>query len=88
MTKKGQPLTKMGRLKLRKLRARGRARNWHLSRRVVRETLEARRASTGRWFDRQVGKMLGEVFSKENLRRAAPFATLGEPTIQVRSVKL
>lgn len=86
-TKQGQPLTVIGRAKLRKLRNRGRARDWHKSRRVMREQLEARRRNVATWFGAQIGKVLGEVFSPENMRRAVgPMATVGEPRIQFRGI--
>jgi hypothetical protein len=100
VTKKGQPLTAMGRAKLRKLRARGRARNWHLSRKNLRAqnraelVLEAERewrrkplAERQAWFESEVFKTLNDAFSPENLRAAAgPLATLGTPTIKVRRI--
>lgn len=92
VTKKGQPLTAMGRAKLRKLRGRGRARDWHKSRkvrRVVDAQAFANRITTAAWFERQVAKVLGEVFSRENVRRAiGPLATAGDVQVKVRGVRV
>lgn len=88
----------MGRAKLRKLRGRGRARDWHLSHRLrpQLESAEEREwrtkplAERQAWFEREVGKMLGETFDPKNVKRMlGPLGgavALGQPIIKVRRV--
>lgn len=55
----------------------------------MREQLEARRRNVAAWFDQQVGKVLGEVFSRENVqRKLGPLATAGDVQVKVRGVRI